>query len=419
MADYYITGGEKLYGSIEIHGSKNAVLPVIAASLLHAGITVIRGCPKLLDVRYMLEILRSMGCEVHWENDDVTIDASKICAKQLSRDCIGKMRSSILFIGALVGRCREFVLDYPGGCTIGARPIDIHLNALERMGVHFETQDEQIRCHVKYLEGRKIYLPYPSVGATENIMMAGVHAEGVTWIYNAAKEPEIVELAKFLEAMGVIIHGAGTDCIALMGKCPLKDTEYKIMGDRIVAGTYLLAAAGAGGEIEVLGIDGNHLHALLHVCEEMGCVLKKTAHGIYLKSDHRPFSVTDIHTQPFPGVPTDLQPQLMAVLAAARGQTTIYEHVFENRFRTAKQLIRMGADIKIIHNKAVIRGVDKLRGCLVTASDLRGGAALIIAGLMAEGDTIVANSIFVERGYQNICKDLTQLGANMKVINGK
>lgn len=419
MADYYIKGGEKLYGSIELHGSKNAALPVLAATLLHKGTTVLHGCPDILDVRYMLEMIRSMGGQVHCEGETVTIDAKKLCVEQLSRSCIGKMRSSILLLGALAGRCSELILDYPGGCTIGERPIDIHLNALERMGVHIETQAEQIRCRVKYLEGRKIYLPYPSVGATENIMMAGVRAEGITWIHNAAKEPEIVELAKFLEAMGVVIHGAGTDCIALMGKCPLKDTEYKIMGDRIVAGTYLLAAAGAGGEIEVLGIDEAHIHALLHLCEEMGCVIRKTAYGIYLKSDHRLFSVTDIHTQPFPGVPTDLQPQLMAVLSAARGQTTIYEHVFENRFRTAKQLVRMGADIKIIQNKAVIRGVDKLHGCCVAASDLRGGAALIIAGLMAEGDTIVANSVFVERGYQNICKDLTQLGANMKVINRK
>lgn len=419
MADYYITGGEKLYGSIKIHGSKNAVLPIIAASLLHHGTTVICGCPDILDVRYMLEILRSIGCDVEWKNDQLKIDASEISVEKLSRTCIGKMRSSILLLGALLGRCRELVLDYPGGCTIGARPVDIHLNALERMGVHIETQDNQIRCWVKYLEGRRIFLPYPSVGATENIMMAGVLAEGITWIHNAAKEPEVVELANFLETMGVVIHGAGTDCIALMGKCSLKDTEYKIMGDRIVAGTYLLAAAGAGGEIEICGVEEVQLHALLHLSEEMGCTVRMTSNGIYLKSDHRLFSVKDIHTQPFPGIPTDLQSQIMAVLTTARGKTMIYEHVFENRFRTAKQLVRMGADINIIHNKAVIQGVPRLEGCSVFASDLRGGAALVIAGLMAEGDTIVENSIFVERGYQDICKDLKQLGAKIKVINGK
>lgn len=414
MSSYLISGGRPLQGQIPVHGSKNAALPIIAASLLHRGETVIRGCPDILDVRYMLEILRSIGCRVSWQEEALCINASEINLENLSRECIGKMRSSILLLGAMLGRCQSMVLEYPGGCTIGARPVDIHLRALEQMGVHIEEQDEAIQCETRGLLGARIVLPYPSVGATENLMMAGAMAEGITWIQNAAKEPEVVDLAGFLEAMGVIIYGAGTDRIGILGKCSLRDTEYTVMTDRIVAGTYLLAAAGTGGEIELLNVAEPYIHCLLHVCEAMGCEVWMTDQGISLKSARRLFAIEDIHTQPFPGFPTDMQSQLMAVLATARGETTIYEHIFENRFRTAQELRKMGADIQIKNNRAVIHGVAKLKGCQVSARDLRGGAALVIAGLMAEGDTIVENSIFVERGYQDICKDLTQLGANIQ-----
>lgn len=366
----------------------------------------------------MLEILRSIGCRILWQEDRLQIDAAQIDMENLSRECVGKMRSSILFLGAVLGRCHSMILDYPGGCTIGARPVDIHLNALKQMGVHIQEYDGAIHCETEGLKGARICLPYPSVGATENLMMAGAMAEGITWIHNAAREPEVVDLAGFLEAMGVTIYGAGTDRIGILGKMSLRDTEYRVMPDRIVAGTYLLAAAGAGGEIELIYEAAEDIHCLLHVCEAMGCEVRKTAQGIYLKSCRRLLSVEDIHTRPFPGFPTDMQSQMMAVLTTARGESTIYEHIFENRFRTADELKKMGADIKIKNNSAVITGTAKLRGCQVSAWDLRGGAALVIAGLMAEGDTIVENSIFVERGYQDICKDLMQLGARIE-INGK
>ena len=417
MASFQITGGEPLAGCIEIQGSKNAALPILAAALLHRGVTILYGCPNILDVQYMIKIMRSLGCEIEQEASYLKIDASEINAEHLSRECVGKMRSSILLLGALIGRCERLTLDYPGGCTIGSRPIDLHLNALKMMGVHIQEKEEQIVCSSKNIYGKRIRLPYPSVGATENIIMAAVLAEGVTWIDNAAKEPEIMDLARFLNQMGSCIHGAGTDCIGILGKCSLRDTEYKIMGDRIVAGTYLLAAAGTRGSIEIKGVQVKELQALLHICEEMGCRVQNYGKSIILDSKHRLFSVKDIHTQPFPGVATDLQSQLMSVLSMARGETTIYEHVFENRFQTAEELGRMGADIQIKNNRAVIRGVKKLKGCPVSAKDLRGGAALIIAGLMAEGDSIVENSIFVERGYQDICSDLKQLGASIKVIN--
>ncbi len=414
MSSYLISGGRSLSGQLHVHGSKNAALPIIAASLLHHGVTVIRGCPDILDVRYMIEILRSIGCGVLYEGDVLQIDASEICLENISRECVGKMRSSILLLGAALGRCRRMILDYPGGCTIGARPVDIHLKALEQMGVHIEEKDGAIHCETGGLSGVRIVLPYPSVGATENLMMAGAMAEGITWIQNAAKEPEVSDLAGFLSAMGVSIYGAGTDRIGILGKCSLHDAEYKVMTDRIVAGTYLLAAAGTGGEIELLDVAEQHIHCLLHLCEAMGCEIRMTERGIRIKSARRLFAVEDIHTQPFPGFPTDMQSQLMAVLATARGESVIYEHIFENRFRTAGELQKMGADIQIKNNRAVIHGVRKLKGCHVSAKDLRGGAALVIAGLMAEGDTIVENSIFVERGYQDICKDLTQLGAEIR-----
>ena len=414
MSSYLISGGRPLSGQLHVHGSKNAALPIIAASLLHRGVTVIRGCPDILDVKYMVRILRSIGCEVIHQGDMLRIDASEIHLENLSRECIGKMRSSILLLGAVLGRCHRMVLDYPGGCTIGARPVDIHLKALEQMDVHIEEQDAEIHCETRGLSGARIVLPYPSVGATENLMMAGAMAEGITWIQNAAKEPEVADLAGFLEAMGVSIYGAGTDRIGILGKCPLRDTEYTVMTDRIVAGTYLLAAAGSGGEIELFDVAEQHIHCLLHLCEAMGCEVRMTDRGIFLKSARRLFAIEDIHTQPFPGFPTDMQSQLMAVLTTARGESTIYEHIFENRFRTADELRKMGADIQIKNNRAVICGVGKLKGCHVSARDLRGGAALIIAGLMAEGDTIVENSILVERGYQDICKDLTQLGARIR-----
>lgn len=414
MSSYLISGGRSLSGQLHVHGSKNAALPIIAASLLHHGVTVIRGCPDILDVRYMIEILRSIGCGVLYEGDVLQIDASEICLENISRECVGKMRSSILLLGAALGRCRRMILDYPGGCTIGARPVDIHLKALEQMGVHIEEKDGAIHCETGGLSGVRIVLPYPSVGATENLMMAGAMAEGITWIQNAAKEPEVSDLAGFLSAMGVSIYGAGTDRIGILGKCSLHDAEYRVMTDRIVAGTYLLAAAGTGGEIELLDVAEQHIHCLLHLCEAMGCEIRMTERGIRIKSARRLFAVEDIHTQPFPGFPTDMQSQLMAVLATARGESVIYEHIFENRFRTAGELQKMGADIQIKNNRAVIHGVRKLKGCHVSAKDLRGGAALVIAGLMAEGDTIVENSIFVERGYQDICKDLTQLGAEIR-----
>ncbi len=418
MTSFLISGGKPLEGQLAVQGSKNAALPIIAAAVLHRGVTVIRGCPDILDVRYMLEILRSIGCGVLWQEDRLQIDAVHIEMENLSRECVGKMRSSILFLGALLGRCHSITLDYPGGCTIGVRPVDIHLNALKKMGVHIQEYDGAIHCKTDGLKGARICLPYPSVGATENLMMAGAMAEGITWIHNAAREPEVIDLAGFLEAMGVTVYGAGTDRIGILGKMPLRDARYRVMPDRIVAGTYLLAAAGAGGEIELCYKAAQDIHCLLHVCEAMGCEVRKTEQGIYLKSCRRLLSVEDIHTRPFPGFPTDMQSQVMAVLTMARGESTIYEHIFENRFRTADELRKMGADIKIKNNSAVITGVAGLKGCQVCAWDLRGGAALIIAGLMAEGDTIVENSIFVERGYQDICKDLMQLGARIE-ISGK
>lgn len=417
MAAYQIIGGEPLVGSIHIQGSKNAALPVIAASLLHRGTTIFYGCPNITDVRYMIRILRSLGCLVEWDEDRLSINASDIEIKGLDGECIGKMRSSILLIGALLGRCQEFTLEYPGGCSIGARPIDMHLNAFMKMGVSVDEKNESICCSCLKLKGERIVLPYPSVGATENIMMAAVNADGTTWIYNAAMEPEIVDLACFLKKMGADIHGEGTSCICIRGGCTLKDSKYGIMSDRIVAGTYLLAAAGTCGCVNIQGVNDIHLRPVLHICESMGCDIRVRGESICLKAPSRLKAVADIHTRPYPGVPTDLQSLLMAVLTKAQGATCIYEHVFEDRFRTAEELKKMGADIYIRDHCAYIRGVDKLTGASVRAMDLRGGAALIVAGLMAEGKTVVENAFYVERGYQDICRDFCSLGAAIEIIN--
>lgn len=296
--------------------------------------------------------------------------------------------------------------------------MDIHLDALKQMGVHIQEYDGAIHCKTDGLKGARIFLPYPSVGATENLMMAAVMGR---WYYldpQCAREPEVRDLAGFLEAMGVTVYGAGTEKIGILGKMPLRDARYRVMPDRIVAGTYLLAAAGAGGEIELMDEAVQDIGCLLHICEAMGCEVRRTAKGIYLKSCRRLLSVEDIHTRPFPGVSNRYAVPDDGSAEHGRGESRIYEHIFENRFRTADELKKMGADIKIKNNSAVITGVSGLRGCQVSAWDLRGGAALVIAGLMAEGDTIVENSIFVERGYQDICKDLIQLGARIE-ISGK
>ena len=416
MTSFLISGNRKLSGELSIHGAKNAALPILTASILHQGTMIFHQCPDILDVRYTLRMLNAAGCVVLRDQDTVIVNASNVHKCDFPADCAAKLRSSILFLGAALGRCGEITLDYPGGCTIGSRPIDIHLDALRQMGAKITESDGKIYCRAYKLTGCRIRLPYPSVGATENIMMAATLADGVTVIENAAREPEIMDLGGFLEAAGVLVKGAGTETVSIIGQKKLKDTEYLIMPDRIVAGTYLSAVAAAGGEIELTNINEDDISALLIVLKQAGCeVCVKAPEGIYLKAPERLHAVRNIHTEPFPGFPTDMQSQIMAALSKADGISRIHEHIFEDRCNIAPELLKMGADIRIEKNHtAVIRGVEKLQGAATAARDLRGGAALVIAGLAAEGDTIVENAIFIDRGYQDICGDLKKLGADIR-----
>ena len=417
MASFIIQGGQTLSGRLWIQGAKNAALPILTASILHPGMTILRQCPDIRDVRSTLELLGCAGCQVRREGDAVVIDASHIRACPFPADQVSGMRSSVLFLGAMLGRQGGVCLDHPGGCVIGSRPVDIHLKALEKMGAFVGETEGKIVCASRGLRGCRIRLPYPSVGATENIVMAAAGAEGVTILENAAREPEIDDLCGFMAGMGIPVRWDGAGTICVRGRCPTKDTDYTIMPDRIVAGTYLCAAAATGGSVELPNGSAVHMKALLDVLTRMGVYVRREyPAGIYMKARGRLKAAGPIHTAPFPGFPTDMQSQIMAVCCGADGVSHIYEHVFEDRFAAGEELKKMGADIRIEGRLAVVRGKDKLRGAQVDAKDLRGGAALILAGLAAEGETVVRNGCFVERGYADICGDLGKLGACVRYV---
>lgn len=419
MASFEIYGGKSLQGDIKIQGSKNAVLPILAATVLNKGVTKLYNCPKILDVYNMIKILESIGCIVEFAGNTVTVDASGTISGIVSLDYVASIRSSIILLGAILGRTKYVEIPYPGGCVIGARPINMHLKALEQMNVSISEIDGAIRCETNDLLGGSIDLPYPSVGATENIVLAATLANGVTEIRNAAKEPEIVDLCLLLNEMGADIHGMGTSHIVVNGVNNLHDAKYTIMSDRIVAGTYLAAAAATCGDIQIYDVKEQDMNSILQVFAQMGCGIVIRKQRIRLIAPQILLPVDSIRTQPFPGFPTDMQSQLMACLCIAKGQSIIYEDIFEDRFKAVSELRKMGANIFINKNKAMINGVSMLSGATVKAEELRGGAALIIAGLMAEGDAKVENSIYVERGYQDICGDLSELGACIRIVEDR
>jgi len=419
LASFEICGGRSLQGDIKIQGSKNAVLPILAATVLNKGITKLYNCPEILDVYNMIKILESIGCIIEVDGNTVTVDATDTISGVVSLDYVASIRSSIILLGAILGRIHSVEIPYPGGCVIGERPIDMHLKALEQMNVSISEADGIIRCETKALLGGTINLPYPSVGATENIILAAILAKGSTEISNAAKEPEIVDLCLCLNEMGANIHGMGTAHIVVNGVKRLQDAGYTIMPDRIVAGTYLAAAAATYGNIQIYDVWEHDIKSILEVFAHMGCGIVIRGKRIRLIAPQILLPVESIRTRPFPGFPTDMQSQLLACLCIARGQSTIYEDIFEDRFKAVEELEKMGANILLNKNKAIINGVSKLRGATVKAKELRGGAALVIAGLMAEGDAKIENSIYVERGYQDICGDLSQLGACIRIVEDR
>ena len=416
MGTIHIFGGKKLCGQTTIQGSKNAVLPILAATLLIPGISVIENCPDITDVSLMIKLLQSVGCLVVREEHTVIVDASHIKGIKLPAEYVTKMRSSIMLMGSMLGRLREVFIDYPGGCVIGERPIDMHIHALRHLGIDFEKEENRLWAHTEKIIGNDVVLPFASVGATENVILAAVLAEGVTVLKNAAKEPEIIALCEFLNGAGAEIKGIGTDTIEITGVLDLQEGYYAVPSDRIVAGTYLLACAGCGGEIQLNHVNTTHLQSVYACLEKMGAVLEYDEHSIQMRMHQRLRMVPYVQTAVYPGFPTDLQSPLMAVLSIAEGTGIIEEAIFENRFHVVKELQAMGADIQTVGPYAKICGVECLHGKNVVAEELRGGAALVVAGLLAHGVTTVENRMFIDRGYEDICLDLKNLGAgiNMK-----
>lgn len=413
MSVIVVQGNYPLKGEIEIQGSKNAALPMMAAALLHKGTTVLNYVPMIQDVFCMMGILESMGCVCRLEGCTLAIDAGTITSARIPREKGKAMRSSIVVLGALLGRCLEGEAYYPGGCSIGSRPIDLHLAALRAMGTEIEEKDEALCARTSGLRGADLTLSYPSVGATENVLLAAVRAEGVTTLKGAAKEPEIEALCRMLEAMGAEIEGIGTSTLRVRGTKELRDGEYQVPGDRIVAGTYLSAVMAAGGQAVFRRASPRHLGRVLDVMRSMGARIQVSGDAAQIRMEGRPKAVS-ITTSPYPGFPTDLQSMALALLAVGEGRGNLKETVFEGRFATAKQLHKMGAEIIIEGSEARVTGKGRLRGAEVEACDLRGGAALAVAALAADGETKITNCRHIFRGYEDICRDLRDLGGSIR-----
>lgn len=412
MSHITIHGTAPLRGEVTVQRAKNSVLPLLAAALLHGGCCRMECCPHLTDVTAAVEIMGHLGCRVRWEGDDLVVDATQVHRSDIPSSLMSQFRSSVVFLGAILARCGEATLSYPGGCELGPRPIDLHLAALRTLGAEIEETGGILRCRGK-LQGCEILLPFPSVGATENAMLAATAAEGVTIISNAAREPEIVDLQDFLQKLGVSIHGAGTSTITIRGGATLHETTHRPIPDRIVTATYLCAAAACGGDITLRDTDYRHLAPVTTALHQAGCCLQCREDSITLRSTGQLRSLPPVRTYPYPGFPTDAQPVLMAALLRAKGATMFVENIFENRYRHAAELTRMGADIRLEGKVALVSGVERLYGGEVHATDLRGGAALTVAALQAEGTTTLYDIHHILRGYEDITRDLRALGADI------
>ncbi len=413
MDKYIVNGGNGLYGSVKIQTAKNSVLPILAAVVLTDGVVTLRDVPRISDVSHMVKILSCLGCYTEYSKNDLIIDASSAYSYQIPSVLARELRSSVFLLGSVISRFHKAKIAYPGGCDIGLRPVDIHLNGLKRLGVRITESNGYISCECDKLTGDEIMLDCPSVGATENIMLAAVRAEGVTVIKNAAREPEIEDLQNFLNSIGADVKGAGSGTITVKGVQSLCGAEFRPVCDRIEAGTFLIAAAMCGGEITLNGVNAELLSSLLHKLRENGCKIKVKDDKIMLKADRRPISVKSIETQPYPGFPTDLQAQMTALCSVSRGHSIVTENLFETRYKYVPELKKMGADITVIGRNAFVRGVEKLRGAEVVAHDLRGGAALVIAALAAEGRSEIYDISHIDRGYSEFEFKLRALGGDI------
>ncbi len=416
MYSYVIEGNHGLEGTVEISGSKNASLPIIAATILSKGNCKLYNVPDIRDTKITLEIIQLLGGKVKRANGKIEINTKNINITQIPEELMGKMRSTVILAGAILGRYKEVTFSYPGGCDIGARPIDLHLKAFEKLGINIEENYGFIKCKCDKIIGANIDLDFPSVGATENIILAATLAEGITTITNAAMEPEIEDLAKFLNKMGAKIEGAGTNFIKITGVQKLKEISYNIMPDRIEAGTFLCIGAVTAGKIELKNVNPKHVVPAIHKLREMGCMIEENKNSIKLIAPKR-LKAVDIKTMPYPGFPTDLQSVFGATLATAKGTSVIVENIFENRYKYTSELKKMGAKIQIEGKIAVIKGVRRLYNAKVEASDLRGGAALVIAALTTKGKTQIDKIEYILRGYENFEQKLNKIGAKIKTIN--
>lgn len=417
MKQYVIEGGKKLEGTVRVSGSKNASLPILAASILAEGTTTLYQVPQIRDTKITLEILGLLGCKIKRNNDKIEINSRNMNKAQIPEEQMRQMRSTVVLAGAILGRFKEAVFSYPGGCDIGARPIDLHISAFRKMGVNVKEEAGYIQCKCDELMGADIHLEFPSVGATENILLAAVKAKGKTTITNAAMEPEIIDLVQILRKMGAQITGEGTNVIEIIGVDHLKQTSYQIMPDRIEAGTLLCFVTGTGGKIELQNAEPLHMVPILEKLEEAGCFIQKEKNTIYLEAPKR-LKAINLKTMPYPGFPTDMQSVFGGMLTMAKGTSVITENIFENRFRYCQELKRMGAKIDISGQNAIIKGVRKLSGAKVESTDLRGGASLIMASLMAKGISKIQKIEYIARGYENIEQKLKCLGAKIKQEEG-
>ncbi len=410
-----IKGGNPLHGKVRVSGAKNAGLVIMAASIMAEGETILDNLPRIRDVEVMIQILNEIGAKTRWNEDhslSIIVDPGNIKTRT-SYDLTKRLRASNLFLGAMLGCCGQAIISMPGGCDIGSRPMDLHIKGLQALGARTQIEHGYIYARTDAMSGARVYLDFPSVGATENIIMMAAKTPGISIIENAAKEPEIVDLANYLNSMGARIRGAGTDVIKVEGAQRLTAGRYAIIPDRIEAGTYMVSAAITGGEVLVENVIPTHLHPIIAKLQETGAQVEETDQGIRVKAGPciRP---VDIKTLPYPGFPTDMQSQMMALLCISRGSSVIVENVFENRFQIVDELKRMGAKIKVEGHTAVVEGVSKLCGARVKATDLRAGAALVLGALAAEGETEIDNAIHIFRGYENLTDKLISLGAEVK-----
>ncbi len=411
MEYFYVQGGSPLRGSTAVHGAKNSALPILAATLLAEGESVLHNCPNLTDISVSLDILSALGCRVRREGQTLFVDTTGREGVAVPNALMGKMRASVLFLGALLAKSGKAVASWPGGCALGARPIDWHLYAFRMLGAEVEEQDDLLSCEGRHLQGRRLRFSFPSVGATENAMLAACGAEGITQIVNAAREPEIEDLQGFLCALGAEVSGAGTDCITIRGGLPLRPAEYTVMPDRIVTATYLCAVGACGGEAELLHADARTVLPVIEALRRAGCHIVCEPGRIQMQRSAPLQGIGSIQTAPYPGFPTDAQPLLVAALAGGEGKSTVVETIFDHRFRYVEQLRRMGAAIITAENTAQVIG-SPLCGATVEATDLRGGAALALAALGASGETSLYGLDHIDRGY-------TALEASLRALGGR